>query len=209
MFSLQQLLGKDDQFYRLLEASAEEGRASVQALLRILTNHSITPTLDEFAASRRKDKAITADISELLCKTFVISFEREDVEALSHALYRIPKTVEKFAERYILTSPQTRDIDFTRQAGMLQQATDTVAQMVTLLAKHPSLPKLAELNGRLQQIEGDADKLMLQLLKDLYGGQHDALQAVILKDLYEILEKVIDRCRDAGGVVYHIVLKYS
>jgi hypothetical protein len=28
-------------------------------------------------------------------------------------------------------------------------------------------------------------------------------------DLFEILEKAIDRCRDAGNVVYHIALKNS
>jgi hypothetical protein len=27
--------------------------------------------------------------------------------------------------------------------------------------------------------------------------------------LYELMEKVIDRCRDAGNVVMHIVLKNS
>ena len=170
MFSLQKLLGKDDQFFRLLEASADEGCASVAALLRILTNPSITPTLDEFVASRRKEKAIAAEISELLCRTFVTTYEREDIEALSHVLYRIPKTVEKFAERHILTSPQTRDVDFTRQAGLLKQATDTVAQMVRMFSKNPSVPRIAELNGRLHQIEGDADKLMLTLLKELYQG---------------------------------------
>ena len=30
-----------------------------------------------------------------------------------------------------------------------------------------------------------------------------------MKDVYELLEKVIDRCRDAGTVVTHIVLKNS
>jgi len=28
-------------------------------------------------------------------------------------------------------------------------------------------------------------------------------------DMYNILEKVIDRCRDAGNVIFQIVLKYS
>jgi hypothetical protein len=28
-------------------------------------------------------------------------------------------------------------------------------------------------------------------------------------NLFEILEKAIDRCRDAGNVIYHIVLKNS
>jgi uncharacterized protein len=50
---------------------------------------------------------------------------------------------------------------------------------------------------------------MLECLRDLYGGKHEAIKAVILKDLYELLEKVFDRCRDAGNVVFHIVLKHS
>jgi hypothetical protein len=46
MFSLQKLLGKDDKFFDLLQASAEEGLHSIEALKRILTNPSVTPTLD-------------------------------------------------------------------------------------------------------------------------------------------------------------------
>src|SRR6185503_13641944 len=102
MFSLQKLLGKDDKFFELLEASAEEGLASVEALRRILSNPAATPSLDEFVASRRKDKAITNEISQLLVKTSVTGMEREDIEALSNVLYKVPKTIEKFAERYIL-----------------------------------------------------------------------------------------------------------
>ena len=209
MFSLQRLLGKDDKFFALLEASAEEGRASVQALRRILTNPSVTPTLEEFTASRRKEKQIANEISELLCKTFVTTLEREDIEALSYALYRIPKTVEKFAERFILTAPQLREVDFSKQAAMLQEATETVAAMVKGLHSHKHLERLAQQNARLQKIEGEADKLMTELLRDLFSGQHPPLQVVILKDLYELLEKVVDRCRDAGNVVSNVVLKYS
>jgi uncharacterized protein Yka (UPF0111/DUF47 family) len=35
------------------------------------------------------------------------------------------------------------------------------------------------------------------------------VKVVMLKDLYELLEKVIDRCRDVGNILYHIVLKHS
>ena len=37
--------------------------------------------------------------------TFVTALEREDIEALSNALYKIPKTVDKFTTR-ILVAPQ-------------------------------------------------------------------------------------------------------
>ena len=63
------------------------------------------------------------------------------------------------------------------------------------------------MNASLQTIEGDADKLELELLRDLYHGDYDAKHIIFLRDLYELLEKVIDRCRDAGNVVLQIVLE--
>jgi uncharacterized protein Yka (UPF0111/DUF47 family) len=32
---------------------------------------------------------------------------------------------------------------------------------------------------------------------------------IFLRDLYDLLEKVIDRCRDAGNIVLQVVLKYA
>ncbi len=208
MFSLQKLLGKDDKFFELLQASAEEGLHSVEALKRILTNPSITPTLDEFIASRRKDKAITNEISELLVKTFVTALEREDIEALSNVLYKVPKTIEKFAERYILCAPRLREVKFDKQLTMLEEAVKTVVMMLKELKKN-DLASISKQNSTLQRLEGEADKLMLEEFRELYSGKHDALTALALKDLYELLEKVFDRCRDAGNVVSNVVLKHS
>ena len=209
MFSLQKLFGKDDPFFRLLEDSAKEAHNSVQALKRILQNPSMTPTLDEFVASRRKEKELATEIRDLLVNTFVTALEREDIESLSNSLYKIPKTIEKFAERYILCAPRLRDINFDEYLSMMDESTSTLLQMVVVLRKKSDLEGVKELNGKLQKIEGNADKMMLERLSDLYSGKHEAVKAVVLKDLYEILEKVFDRCRDAGNVVFHIVLKHS
>lgn len=208
MFSLQKLLGKDDKFFELLHASAEEGLHSVTALKRILTNPSITPTLDEFVASRRKDKAITNEISEMLVKTFVTALEREDIEALSNVLYKIPKTIEKFAERYILCAPRLRDVKFEVQMAMLEEAINNLVAMLQETKKN-NFSAITQHNAKLQQLEGEADKLMLQELRELYSGKYEPLTAMALKDLYELLEKVFDRCRDAGNVVSNVVLKHS
>jgi uncharacterized protein Yka (UPF0111/DUF47 family) len=209
MFSLQQLFGKGDQFYGLLVASAEEALTSVQLLIKLLQASPKPTTLDDFVLSRRKDKRITEQISEELVKTFVTGLEREDIESLSNALYKIPKTVEKFAERYQLSVGMVRDIDFTKQADMMGKAAEAVVAMVRQLNDLQHLERVKELNSRLQYIEGEADKLMLDLLKDLFSGKYDPLKVIVLRDLYELMEKVIDRCRDAGNVVQHIVLKNS
>ncbi|HXH01416.1 MAG TPA: pit accessory protein, partial [Xanthomonadaceae bacterium] len=40
-------------------------------------------------------------------------------------------------------------------------------------------------------------------------GQLEASEMFLLKEFFEILEKAIDRCREAGVVAYQIALKNS
>jgi uncharacterized protein Yka (UPF0111/DUF47 family) len=208
MFSIQKFFAKDDRFFELLSASAEESRASVQALKQILKTSEADHSLAEFAASRRKEKEITVQITELLARTSVTALDREDIEAISSVLYKIPKTVEKFAERYLISAAELRQVDFSRQVAHLVEATDTVSAMIKELEKsHFEL--VNRHNEELQHTEGEADKLMLELLKELYSGKFPPLTVIVVKDLYELLEKVVDRCRDVGNVVANVVLKNS
>jgi len=209
MFSLQRLLGKEDKFFGLLEASAQEARASVQALVKLGKALDQPVVLDEFIYSRRKDKQITTEINEAIHNTFVTAIEREDIQALSNALYKIPKTVEKFGERVLLSPQWVRGVDFSKQISLLERATDIILEMVQSLHRGVDLDEIKELNDKLQYLEGEADKAILELYRDLYSGKHDAVKVIVLKDLYELLEKVIDRCRDAGHVMSLIVLKNS
>jgi hypothetical protein len=96
-----------------------------------------------------------------------------------------------------------------RGSGVMTEAADAVIFMVKQLRKGTQLDKIQDANAKLQHAEGAADKLMLEFLKDLYNGPYDAKTFVIVREFYEMLEKVIDRCRDAGNVVLQIVLKYS
>jgi uncharacterized protein Yka (UPF0111/DUF47 family) len=208
MFSLQRLLGKEDRFFNLLEASGQESRASIQALTRFLQNTEAS-SLDEFIASRRKEKKIKDEIAEELCTTLVTALEREDIEALSVALYKIPKTAEKIGERISLAPHLLQGFDLSRHVTMLDKATETVLTMIRELRQGVHLENVKGCNDRLQTIEGEADKLMLELLRTLYSGQYDAVKVVFLKDVLELLEKVFDRCRDAGNVITQVVLKNS
>lgn len=193
----------------MLEQAASEAHASVKLVIDLMNTPQARRNLDDLILARRKEKKIAEQISELLVKTFVTGLEREDIEALSLALYKIPKTTEKFAERYLLAAQHLKNVDFARQAALMERATGVVLQMVRQLRDLSHVEKLKELNDKLQFIEGEADRLMLELLRELYSGRHDALPAIVIRDLYELIEKAIDRCRDAGNVVMHIVLKNS
>ncbi len=209
MISFQKIFGKSDIFYDLLESSASHARQSVQTLHQLLSDPAAPQNLDAFTALRREDKKITQQIDEALCKTFVTELEREDIEALANALYKIPKTVEKIAERLLICSARLTGVDFSRQIKLMDSAAEVVLIMVVELRKKMHLERVKDLNDKIQQVEGEADKLVVECLRALYTTEKDAVMVVILKDLYDLMEKVVDRCRDAGNVVANIVLKNS
>jgi uncharacterized protein len=211
MISIRKFFGKDDTFFALLEASAEEGRASIEALNKLLSQPATAPSVETFHHTKEADKRITELINEALVHSFASTLEREDIEVLSAALYRIPKTVEKFAERFAMTAPVVRDVDFHQHISLLEAATKHVCALVKMLRTLGAgqLANAKAVNGALQHVEGEADKLVLDKLRDLYSGRHDPLMVLAQRDLYDLLENIVDRCRDAGNVVTHIVLKNS
>ena len=209
MFSLQKLLGKEDLFFGLLEASALEAHNSVQSLVKLSQSLDKPVELEAFASARRKDKEITNQIRNAVYTTFVTALEREDIDALALALYRIPKTVEKFGERIQLAPQHVNGVNFSQQIELVVHATECVLNLVKSLRAGINLEEVKKWNDRLQQVEGDSDKAIMELYRDLFSGRHDPLKVIVLKDLYDLLEKVIDRCRDVGTVISQIVLKNS
>jgi hypothetical protein len=76
MFSLQKFLGKDDKFFSLLEASAEEASQSVRPQLA-LSNWQNSESA-EFHQLKEADKQITEQITALV-HSYVTELEREDI----------------------------------------------------------------------------------------------------------------------------------
>ena len=209
MFSLQKLFSKGDRFQGLLEAAAQETHESVRLVIELMKSPRNTQNLDDLILARRKEKKISEQISSELVKTFITGLEREDIEALARGLFRIPKAAEKLAERLVMAGSHLDGIDFSKQADMMTKATDAIRDMVRQLRDMEDMEKMKTFNDRLQLVEVEADKYMNELLRDLYGGKYDALRAIVVRDVYELMEKIVDRCHDTGNVVMQIVLKNS
>jgi uncharacterized protein Yka (UPF0111/DUF47 family) len=209
MFSLQKLLGREERFFELLEKAAEEAHHSAQVLNEMLRNNTGDHALSDFAVAKSKEKRINQEISELLCQTFITPLEREDIEAISMALYRIPKTLEKFGERFQIAPDLMKGVDFTRQSTLIEQASMTVLEMVRVLRHKPDLERIKDQNEKLQVLENEADAEIHDLLKKLYAEAQNMpiAKVLLLNDLYEMLERVIDRCRDVGKSIFQVVLK--
>jgi len=208
MFSLQRAIGQDEEILHLLESCAVEACESVAALNRLVT-HTSGANLEQFEAARKKEKALLETLADTVSHTLVLAMEREDIEALGDALYRVPKTVDNFAHRYVICANQVNGVDFSRQLTLMERGCSLVATMIRGLRDRLGIGELKHMNANMQKIEGDADDLMLEMIGPLFVPGFPTLKAIIIKDLVELNEKVVDRCRDAGNVIVRVALKNS
>ncbi len=208
MFSLQTMFGGKDKIFDLLQASSDAALEAAKAVDQ-LTRGADATFMATFSAARRREKELAAQISEELVNTFVTVLDREDIEAMNSALYKIPKSVEKFAERYVLVAERLEGVEFSQRTEILVACTETVGKMVREMQSGLRIGPIRKWQDRLQALEAEGDKLLLEPYRDLYINATDPMRAMLAKDLFEILEKAIDKCRDVGNIIYSIVLKNS
>src|SRR5690242_11863121 len=100
MFSLQTIFGSGKQFFGLLEAAAAAAHNSARALHDVLSPKVEAAGLDAIKLARQQQREATGSISQALVDSFITPIEREDIEELRVALYKISKQAERFADRY-------------------------------------------------------------------------------------------------------------
>lgn len=202
-------LSREDPYAALLEAGASEVQATVKALDLLMTSPNPALSLLAFVQARAKEQELKGKIDVLLCQRASGRLDHGDIVALALALNRISKTTRRFAERHLLCAAHVPPGLFAEQLTMLEEAALTMHQMVAGLMIGSKVNAAKRRNDVLQRIKGRSDRLFGAVVVELYQGRHDPMTALMLRDLYEVLDRIFDRFRNTGNSILQIVLKQS
>jgi uncharacterized protein Yka (UPF0111/DUF47 family) len=86
---------------------------------------------------------------------------------------------------------------------------ERVRSAVVLLNNMDNAQAILKLCKEIDQLETDADRSMRQGIAKLFREESDVRQVLKLKELYELLELVTDRCEDVANILEGIVLENS
>jgi hypothetical protein len=151
---------------------------------------------------------ITHHTVEMLHKTFITPFDRNDIHRLISRMDDILDDVEAAAERLWLyevteATPEAKDL-----ARILRLSTEqlqvAVNGMRDLKKKADSILKsCVEIN----RLENEGDAILRQALAQLFKVQKDPLLVIKWKEIYENIELATDRCEDVANVIEGVVLE--
>jgi len=206
------LIPRQDQFYTYLTDLCTKANLCAGFLKTYIEAPDLAArekVRENIAACRAQSKAIMKNMTDELCRSFITPFDREDIQSFAQYLYRIPKIIEKVVQRMELHGLKGARADFCRQIDLIVEESRVMGETVTDLIHRNHTKQVMQKVTQLQELEQKGDDILQELLMSLFSEEHDVKDLILHKDIYDLLEKVIDCYRDAANVTLQIVLKYS
>ncbi|MEO6389129.1 MAG: DUF47 family protein [Croceibacterium sp.] len=209
----QRLLPKTGNFFELFEAHATTILAAAEATARLCEGRTAPEEHIREIIEREHDAdEITREVLQTVRRTFLTPFDRGAITSLISALDDTVDEMQAAAQAidlYKVTTfaPQMRDM-----AAITVDAARLTAEAIPLLRDiGRNGPRLHELTERLVRIEGHADAIHTEGLRQALEqhGATDTLRFVIEREVYKHLERIVDAFEDVADQIDGIVIDHS
>jgi predicted phosphate transport protein (TIGR00153 family) len=157
---------------------------------------------------RQADK-ITHDTLAQLHTSFITPFDRDEIHQLINSMDDILDIIQDVAESMSLYDIRHVPPDAKVLADITEQSCIRVLALVKLLHNMENAPAILKLCHEIDELESDADRMLREAMSKVFREEPDVRQVIKLKEMYELLESVTDRCKDVAGTVEAIVLENS
>ncbi|OLB45577.1 hypothetical protein AUH73_01430 [archaeon 13_1_40CM_4_53_4] len=202
------LIPREKIFFQLLEQESKNVLAGAHALNDLIQN------FDRLAEKRNKIKDIEHDgdnivhsIWDHLVKTFITPIDREDISKLASLYDDVLDYIEAVANRLYLyevrspTEPMKRFTDIVVKS--VQEIDFAFASIQKIKA-----PEVESRIIEVDRLENEADVVLNESVAALFKT-NDAIAIIKLKEIYELMETITDKCEDVVQVIRDIILEYS
>jgi predicted phosphate transport protein (TIGR00153 family) len=194
------------EFYELYSRQAANVEEIATALAQLLDHYpeEADSRIRGIKELEHEGDRLTHDVIDLLNRTFVTPFDREDMYRLAGALDDICDHVDEAAAKLVSLGIDAIRAPARAQAGILCRAAGKLREAIEGLEGFKvERRRLIEL----RELEDEGDRVADQGISELFHGGEDALTIIRWKDVYERLEDALDSCENAADVLEAILVK--
>src|SRR5258706_10943751 len=147
---------------------------------------------------------LTHELVDLVNRTFVTPFDRDDMYRLAGALDDICDYVDEAAGKVVSYGVGEIRDPAKAQAQVIRRAAGKLADAIGRLEGFKdSQRQIAEL----RDLEDEGDRLVHDAVSSLFADGADPLVVIRWKDIHEALEEAVDACDKGANVLEAILVK--
>ncbi len=147
---------------------------------------------------------LTHELVDLVNRTFVTPFDRDDMYRLAGALDDVCDYVDEAAGKVVSYGVREIREPAKAQAQVIRRAAVKLAEAIERLdGFKDSQRQIAEL----RVLEDEGDQLVHDAVSSLFADGADPLVVIRWKDIHEALEEAVDACDKGANVLEAILVK--
>lgn len=200
------ILPQDKIFFNLLEEQAELAVKLAELFQTMIREYdSFKVLIKRMKVMEHEGDELVHEIIQRLHKSFITPIDQEDISKLASLYDDVLDLIDSTANRMYL-------FKIEKPNQIIKEFIDIIVQQVkevSAATKQIRKIKQKEIEQRFKAVhslENEADDLYDYALVELFN-EKDPVKIMMMKDIYDFLEQVTDKCEDVCLVIQDVVIK--
>jgi predicted phosphate transport protein (TIGR00153 family) len=200
------IVPQDKVFFSLLEKESGIVMEASRLLLEVVNNPvDFEENVDKIRRLEKQCDEVVEEIFYKLNRTFITPIDHEDISTLSTTYDDVLDHMEGIAVRMrMFKTIQPSDI-VKRFVAIIVEAVEEIDSAIRQMRK-VSHRQIRDSLEKIHVLENKSDDLYDRAIPALFE-ENDVKKILIMKDIYEQLEEIADKCQDVALVIQDIVIK--
>jgi predicted phosphate transport protein (TIGR00153 family) len=207
----QALMPREEKFFGLFNDHARtlvDGAVALRDLLE--GGPGVAAACARIVAHENQADAIARDVLLSVRRSFITPFDRGDIKDLIGQLDDSIDQMQKTAKAITLFEVNTFELPMRQMADIILRCAELTVEAVGLLGSmRENSGRINAITEEITRLEEQADELNDQGIKALFLANRDgnAMAFIIGNEIYDHLEKVVDRFEDVANRISGIVIE--
>jgi predicted phosphate transport protein (TIGR00153 family) len=200
------IIPQDKVFFNLLEEQAELAVKVAELFQTMIREYSTFEVLiQRMKVMEHEGDELVHQIIQKLHRSFITPIDHEDISKLASLYDDVIDLIDATANRIFL-------FKIVKPDEIIKEFVEIIVQQVkdiSALTKHIRKINQAEIEQKFKAVhslENEADDLYDFAIVELFK-EKDPIKIMIMKDIYDFLEQITDKCEDVCLVIQDVVIK--
>ncbi|HJW52124.1 MAG TPA: DUF47 family protein [Burkholderiaceae bacterium] len=205
--ALRRLVPRDRRFFALFNRQAQLILEGLTALTELLADvHDPNGRVRDVEAIEKRADVVVTETLALLRRGWLLPFPRAGIHALINRLDDVLDLAEDVAQSLHLYHVTSTTPEARRLAELALRSAEALQRAVAGLEAPGDGRGLLTLCEEVNAFEAQADHVFRSAMAKLFREEPDTRQLVKIRAIYELLEELTDKCKDAAAEVQALAL---
>jgi len=202
------LIPREKVFFELLEEESRNVLMGAQALNDMMVEfENISEKEKHIKEIEHRGDEIVHSIYDRLRTTFITPIDRDEIGKLASLYDDVLDFIDGVAKRLKLYEIKTSTEEMKKLAQIVLKSVEEIDVAFGLIHKITA-PDIDARCIEVDRLENEADSVLHESVAALFKTE-DAITIIKLKEVYEFLESITDKCEDVVQELRNIVVEYS